>query len=177
MTTRHGLLQHYCVTANWACRLVVESSPAQTSKSDGSAIHCFVCGFVVWGYLLFKARALDGQPLISDDDFSFSVEMLHASQTTDEALYDTTTEFHYDLMPVQLQSLVDSTIPSWNNSLVRMREQRNKRTNRSQEGTPTEDYDFGGRSYSTQNNAIALSNSDLVQILGLALRFTEFILK
>ena len=132
---------------------------------------------VVWGYLLFNARALDGQPLISADDFSFSVEMLHASQTTDEALYDTTTEFHYDLMPVQLQSLVDSSIPSWNNSLVRMREQRNRRTNRAKEGTPTENYDFGGRSYSTQNNAIALSNSDLIQILGLALQFTEFILK
>jgi hypothetical protein len=132
---------------------------------------------VVWGYLLFKARAADGHPMISADDFSFSVQLRHASETTDETLYDTSSEFHYDLMPVQLQSLVDSSIPSWNNSLVTMREQRNGRTNRNYDGTPAESYDAGGRLTSTQNNAVALSKSDVFQILGLALQFAEFIVK
>jgi len=130
-----------------------------------------------WGYLIFKARNASGLPLIAHDDFSFSVELTNAAQTTDRALYDTTTDFNYDLMPIQLQSLVDSSIPSWNISLVQMREQRNNYVNYADNGTPSNSYDSGGSLVTTEADATKLSLSDILQIAGLAVQFVEFFLK
>lgn len=132
---------------------------------------------VVWSYLLFKARSPNGQPVVDGDDFSFSVELRDAAEMQDESLYDASSQFHYDLMPVQLQSIVDASIPTWNNSLVEMHQQRNGKINRTDVGDPAEGYDRDGRLYASQSNSVSLSRSDTIQILGLALQFAQFLLK
>jgi hypothetical protein len=133
---------------------------------------------VTWGYLLYKARTSDGHPIIAKDDFSFSVMLQDAAETPDGTMYDVSTEFHYDLMPVQLQSLVDSSIPSWNNSLVEMRRHVNaQQSESSNRYSPETSGNEVSRTLVSENSAMAISKSEVFQIIGLGIQFVELILK
>jgi hypothetical protein len=122
---------------------------------------------VASGYLLYKAHAADGQILIDPSDLSFSVQVYTVAKSPRNNKYDVYAEFHYKLVPVPLQSMVDSSIPSWNDALVEM-------TPLNEYGRP-ETGSQNERVASLQSSSTNLSRSEILQIVGLGIAFAQFI--
>ena len=136
---------------------------------------------VISGCLLYKTRTSDGHRLIDQKDFSFSVELdssaLVTTKASHDAQYDLHASFYYDLMPVPLQSIVDQTIPSWNNALVQIK-RRNGFSGRSYQNVPYESQPATSYAqYYSQGNAMSLSRPEILQIIGLGIAFAQFLLE
>jgi hypothetical protein len=130
----------------------------------------------VWGYLVYKARDTDGQKLVHPDDFSFSVRVLsYAAMCTpdrQEKIYDLDVAFHYDLMPIQFQQVIDKSVPSWNNAVANLIE-RPVLANSSSIDVRTSSGTYPV--YYAQGSATSLSRSEILQIVGLAIAFAQLL--
>lgn len=124
------------------------------------------------GYLIFRARDSDGHPYLDPKDFSFSVLTRTIASPPGEGLFDVKAEFHYDLMPVQLQQMVDASLPAGNNSLVAMKQRVPKESAGSEESAYKGSQDY--HLYAYEANSASLTRSEVLQIVGLGIAFAQF---
>lgn len=110
---------------------------------------------------------LDGHPYLDPSDFSFSVLARTVASPPGEGLFDVRAEFHYDSMPVQLQQMLDASLPAGNNSLVTMKRRVPKESPSSEELTYS-----GGQGYQLsayEASSASFTRSEVLQIVGLGI--------
>lgn len=139
--------------------------PYKWSQILGEGTHTFFES-VTTGYAIYKARRPDGRKLVQSDDFSFSVEYKGLAVSKDTE-YSIEAEFHYDLMPVPIQSIIDASIPSWNPGIVRVIPAEVARG----EGQNTRQV----QAFTSQASATTLTRSEIIGIVGLVIAFAQFI--
>jgi len=115
------------------------------------------------GYAIYKAEKDDGGPIVQADDFSFSLEY-KCQAAAQGTTYNVEAEFHYDLMPVPIQSIVDASVQSWNPGLARI--------------TAIPEYRAANErpiEYHTQDSSTSLTRPEIIGIIGLVISFAQFL--
>jgi hypothetical protein len=125
---------------------------------------------VTWGYVLYHSRDDSGRSVVAEDEFSFSIIMQNTAESANGTVYDASTEFNYNLMPVPLQNLADSSLPSSNQSLANLYERVPHRANDST-------IEHTGDTIATEGSATQISLGDIEAIISLGLHFVELIVK
>lgn len=123
------------------------------------------------GYLIYRARDSDGRPFLDPKDISFSVLARTTASPPGEGLFDVKAEFHYDSMPLQLQQMVDASLPAGNNSLVTMTKRVLKEAERTEESAYRGSQD--DRTYAYEANSASLTRPEILTIIGLGISFAQ----
>jgi hypothetical protein len=118
------------------------------------------------GYVIYKSDRDAGGPIVQADDFSFSLEY-RCQAVSQNTKYNVEAEFHYDLMPIPIQSIIDAKIKSWNPGLARISVIPEYRADQPDDGRRVV--------YNTQDSSTSLTRSEIIGIIGLAISFAQFL--